>query len=131
MDTIQGRPLYTPTVLGTALFHRGAGLTAPGHPPISIELTIVYTWVHGLVFCVIGGIAAKLLALAEKNPDLGFGVILLAVVFEFGFLAVAMFYGEVLLQRLAWHSILLGNLLAAAAMAAYFWRRHPQLTIRP
>ena len=29
VDTIAGRPLYTPTVLGAALFHGGAGLAAP------------------------------------------------------------------------------------------------------
>ncbi len=131
LDTIQGRPLYTPTVLGTAFFHQGAGLAAPGNIPISLELTLVYTWVHGMVFCAIGVIAAKLLALAETNPDLGFGILLLGVVFEVGFLVVAMFFGEAILGRLAWESILIGNTLAAAAMAAYFWRRHPDLIIRP
>jgi hypothetical protein len=28
LDTIQGRPFYTRTVLGTALFRRGAGLAS-------------------------------------------------------------------------------------------------------
>jgi hypothetical protein len=35
------------------------------------------------------------------------------------------------LRALAWPAVLLGNLLAAAAMVGYFWRRHPNLTIRP
>ena len=131
LDTIQGRPLYTPTVLGTAFFKQGAGLAAPGHLPVSFETTLVYTWVHGLVFCVIGGVAARLLAAAERNPDLGFGIVLLAVVFAVGFLVVVMLFAEAVLQRLAWQSILIGNGLAAAAMGAYFWRRHPNLTIRP
>jgi hypothetical protein len=26
-----------------------------------------------------------------------------------------------------WPAVLVGNLLAAAAMIAYFWRRHPDL----
>jgi hypothetical protein len=30
-------------------------------------MVLLYTWVHGMVFCVIGGIASKLLALAERN----------------------------------------------------------------
>jgi hypothetical protein len=131
LDTMQGRPLYTPTVLGTAFFRWGAGLAAPGNIPVSLELTLIYTWLHGLVFCMVGGIAAKLLVLAEKNPDLGFGILLLGVVFEVGFLVVAMFFGEALLERLGWQSILVGNVLAGAAMAAYFWRRHPNLVIRP
>ena len=32
LDMIQGRPLYTPTVLGTALFRGGAGLASPESP---------------------------------------------------------------------------------------------------
>jgi len=35
------------------------------------------------------------------------------------------------LRALTWPEVLVGNLLAAAAMAAVFWRRHPRLAIRP
>ena len=92
---------------------------------------MLYTWVHGLVFAVIGGVASRLLELAERNPNLGFGILLLFVVFEFGFLSVATLVEGRILQALAWQAILLGNLLAVAAMAGYFWRRHPNLKIRP
>jgi hypothetical protein len=131
VDTIEGRPFHTPTLLGTAFFKPGAGLTSPGPLPPSVEMVLVYTWVHGLVFCAIGGVAAWLLAMSEGNPNLGFGILLLAVVFEFGFLVVAVLFAEVILQRLAWQSILIGNLLAGGTMAAYFWRRHPNLRILP
>lgn len=131
VDTLKGRPLYTPSVLGTVLFRPGGRLAAPGSLPVSFEMVLVYTWVHGLVFCVIGGIAARLLAAAERKPDLGFGILLLFVVFEFGFLVAAMLFAEALLHALAWQEVLIGNLLAAGAMGAYFWRRHPNLTIRP
>jgi hypothetical protein len=56
---------------------------------------------------------------------------LLFAVFEFGFLVGAMLFAERLLHVMAWQEILVGNLLAAAAMGVYFWRRHPNLTIRP
>ena len=131
LDMINGRPLYTPTVLGTALFRRGEGLASLESLPISFEMVLMYTWVHGLVFAVIGGGASRLLQLAERNPNLGFGILLLFVVFEFGFLAVATLVEGRILQALAWPAILLGNLLAAATMAGYFWRRHPNLKIRP
>jgi len=131
LDTINGRPLYTPTVLGTALFRRGEGLASPESLPISFEMVLLYTWVHGLVFAVIGGVASRLLQLAERNPNLGFGILLLFVVFEFGFLAVATLVEGQILQALYWQAILLGNLLGAAAMAGYFWRRHPNLKILP
>ena len=131
LDAIQGRPLYTPTVLGTALFGNASALGAPERLPVSFEMALMFTWVHVLAFAVLGGIAAYLLALAERDPNYGFGILLFFVVFMFGFLVVAMVFAEDVLHALAWPKILVGNLLAAGAMAAYFWRRHPNLTIRP
>jgi len=131
IDAFNGRPLYTPTVLGTALFKGGAGLTAPESLPVNLDMVLMFTWVHGLVFIVLGGIASRLLGIAEQNPNLGFGILLLFVVFEFGFVAVNMAFAEVVLQALAWQAVLVGNLLAAASMAGYFWWRHPNLQINP
>ena len=131
LDTINGRPLYTPSVLGTALFEHGRGIEAPDTLPISGDMVLVVTWLHLLIFAVIGGAASRLLALAEQQPNLGFGVVLLFVVFEFGFVLAAMIFAQPILHALDWSAILVGNLLAAGAMAAYFWRRHPHLQMRP
>jgi hypothetical protein len=131
LDAIQGRPLYTPTVLGTALFRSGVGLTAPEKLVTSFELVVWFTWVHVLVFVVLGGAAAGLLSLAERDPNFGFGVVLLLVVFMFGFIGVSLMFAEEVLHALAWPAILIGNLLAAGSMVWYFWRRHPRLTIWP
>ncbi|MFQ5803782.1 MAG: hypothetical protein ACE5JQ_12870 [Candidatus Methylomirabilales bacterium] len=130
LDGINGRPLYTPTVLGTALFH-GGKIISPESLPVSFGMVLNYTWVHGVTFCVIGGIASHLLALAEKNPNLGFGILLLFVVLDYGFVVGTMLFAQPILHAFAWPAVLVGNLLAAAAMAGYFWRRHPNLTIRP
>jgi hypothetical protein len=131
VDIVSGRPFYTPNVLGTALFRHGAGLDQPDSLAISFEMVLFYTWVHGLAFCVIGGLASKLLAVAERNLNLGFGIVLLFVVFEFGFVGVLFIFAEPILQALAWHAVLVGNLLAAVAMSAYFRRQRPNLAIRP
>jgi hypothetical protein len=131
LDLIQGRPLYTPTVLGTALFRGSAALAAPEALPVSFEMVVWFTWVHVLVFVVIGGAAAWLVHLAERDPNFGFGILLFLVVFMFGFIGVSLAFAEEVLHALAWPAILIGNVLAAAAMAAYFWRRHPGLTIWP
>jgi len=131
LDTIKGRPLYTPTVLGTALFRARAGLSSPESLPVSFEIVLWFTWVHVLVFVVIGGAAAWLVRLAGRDPNFGFGILLLLVVFEFGFIGVSLVFAEEVLRALAWPTILVGNLLAAAAMAWYFWRRHPDLMIWP
>jgi hypothetical protein len=131
IDTVNGRPLYTPTVLGTVLFKGGLGLNTPESLPINLEAVLMFTWVHGLIFVVIGGLASRLLGIAEHNPNVGFGILLLFVVFEFGFVAVSLVSAEAVLQALAWQAVLVGNLLAALSMAGYFWWRHPNLTVNP
>ncbi len=131
IDTFYGRPFYTPSVLGTALFRGGVGIDQFRTLPVSFDMVLLYTWVHGMVFCVMGGLAAKLLALAEQNRNLGFGVVLLFIIFEFGFFVAAFVFAAPLLQALTWPTVLVGNFLAAAAMAYYFWRHHPSLIIRP
>ncbi len=131
LDTIKGRPFYTPSVLGTVLFRPGTRFALPEPMSISFEVVLVYTWVHWLLFCVIGGAASLLIRAAEQRPNLGFGILLLFVIFEFGFLVGAMLFADAILRALAWQEILLGNLLAALTMTAYFWRRHPHLTILP
>jgi len=131
LDAFSGRPLHTPTVLGTALFRQGAGLDQPGNLEVSFEMVLMYTWVHGLIFCAIGGVASKLIDMAEGDANLGFGILLLFVVFEFGFIAAAFVFAEPVLHALAWPAVLVGNFLAAGTMAGYFWRRHPRMVIRP
>ena len=131
VDIFSGRPFYTPNVLGTVLFRGGQGLDQPQNLPVSLEMVLVYTWVHGLVFCAIGGLAAKLLDLAERNVNAGFGILLLFVIFEFGFVGAALVFAEPILRALAWPSVLIGNLMAAAVMAVYFWRHHPSMKISP
>jgi len=132
VDFVSGRPFfYTPNLLGTVLFRRGAGLDQPQALAVSFEMVLVYTWVHGLVFCAIGGLASKLLALAEREVHTGFGVLLLFVIFEFGFIGAASLFAEPILEALAWPTVFFGNLLAAAVMTTYFWRRHTDLKINP
>ena len=131
LDLIQGRPLFTPTLLGTALFKGVGTLATIENVAVSLDMVIGFTFVHWLVFAIVGCIASRLLGVAERDPNLGFGILLLFVVFEFVFLAAATVFAEPILQELAWVTILLGNLLAAFGMGWYFWRRHPHMVINP
>ena len=130
LDTLRGRPLYTPTVLGTALV-RGPGLVSPETLRISLNMVVLFTLVHGVVFLAIGAAAAGLIRLAEKNANYGFGLILFFVFFLCGFLFAAMIFAEDVLRALAWPAILGGNLLAVVAMALYFKPRHPNDRMLP
>jgi hypothetical protein len=130
LDTAAGHPLYTPTVLGTAIFRRAA-LASPETLSVSLEMVGMFTWIHVLVFAALGGIASRLLGMVERNPSWGFGLLLLFIVFEFGFVAAAALLASPVLRVIPWPSVLAANLLAAAAMTAYFWRRHPHLVVSP
>ena len=127
VDLFYGRPFYTPSMLGAALFRAGTGLASPA----SFELVLMFTWVHGLVFMIIGAAASRLLGLAEHNANIGFGILLFFVIFMYGFIVFGMIFAEPLVQALSWTAILIGNLLAATAMGLYFWRCHPHLKILP
>ena len=61
----------------------------------------------------------------------GFGILLLFFIFEAGFMAACMLFAEPVLQALTWPAIAVGNLLAALAMGAIFWRAHRSLTVQP
>jgi hypothetical protein len=94
-------------------------------------MVLMFTWVHGLVFAALGGIAAKLLAVAERAPQLGFGIILLFVIFEACFSMAAYLIAAPVLHALTWPAVVIANLLAAGVMAAYLWWRHPALRVDP
>jgi hypothetical protein len=131
LDALSGRPLWTPTVLGTALFRGGAGLSTPDTLPVSVEMVLMFTWVHALAFAGLGGIVGRLLGHIERHPSSGFGILLVFVVFQFGFIVAATMFAPPVLHALSPWSILVANLLAAAAMTAYFRRRHPDLHVSP
>ena len=130
LDVLKGRPLYTPTVLGTALV-RGPGVASPETLPVSPGMVLLFTVVHVVAFLALGALAAGLIRLAEKNANYGFGLILLFVFLLCGFLFVAMLFAEEVLRALAWPAILGGNLLAVVAMVLYFRPRHPNVRMLP
>lgn len=131
LDLLQGHPLFTPTVLGTAAFKGIEALSAMGKITMSFDVVIGFTFVHWLSFAALGCIASQIFVLAERNPNLDVGVIVLFVmvflIFEFGFLTATTTFASPVLQALAWptSTILIGNLLAAVAMGLYLWRWYP------
>lgn len=131
IDLIEGRPLYTPSMLGTALFGGSADASALREVRPSFEMTLIFTWVHALVFAVLGVAGARLLQLAERNPNLGFGVLLLFILFQGGFTFATALFAQGVVDALGLPAVLVGNLLAAGAMGYYFWLRHPGIEIRP
>ena len=119
MDTVTRLPLYTPTVLGEGLLFKEHNLASNSGELVSLKLTLMYSGVHGLVFMLLGLIAACLLLLSKRK--LHFGIVLTALfaVLELGFVGTAFFVAKPILDELAWPIVLTGNFLAAAGMACY------------
>jgi len=129
LDTVSGLPFYAPTILGTALFVGPENLASADPVQVSLRLTLMYTWVHGLVFIVLGEVAAIILLSSGKNFNLGLSILLLFVVLEIGFVGVTFGFAKPVFYELAWPMVLLGNLLAAAGMGCYLWLRHPAFAV--
>jgi hypothetical protein len=118
MDTVTRLPLYTPTVLGEGFLFREHGLANTGEL-VSGKITLVYSGVHGLVFILLGVIAALLLFVRKRSLNLGIVLIGLFAVLQLGFIGAAFVVAKPVLDELAWPVVLTGNFLAAAGMACY------------
>ena len=124
VDALMREPFFTPAALGSAIL---AGARGPGEVILDPTTVLGYTVLHVSAFVLVGVIAAGLVAQVEKFPPLIFGLVILFVVFEVFFIAVATMLGAWVLEELAWWSVLAGNFLAALAMGTYLWRAHPVL----
>jgi len=109
VDVVTGRLFYTASALGTALFDHSMPFDAVQKAPVSMEMAMMFIWLRALAFCFV----------------------LLATVFGFAFTVVSMIFAAPILGGLMWPVALVGNLFAATAMAGYFRRCHPQLTMHP
>jgi putative oxidoreductase len=125
IDTIAGHPFRTPAALGNGL------LDVLGPKDATDTMTtyvLVYTVFHFAAFMFVGLLAALIVHLAKTEPSILLGFVVLFVATEIGFYGFTGLLGEAIsLKSLAWYQVMLGNLLAAAAMGYYFWRTHREL----
>lgn len=124
VDSIAGRPLFTPAALGSAILNGASGVPTVEFSGATI---IGYTLIHISAFLLAGVLVSALVTQAERAPYLVFGMILLLVIFETFFIAMVAMLGSWLMEELAWWSVLVGNLLAAVSMGAYMLKVHPRL----
>jgi len=117
MDTVTRLPLYTPIVLGEGFLFPEYG--ANTRELVSPKTTLMYSGVHGLVFILLGVIAAYWLFQPKRNLNLGVVLIGLFAVLQLGFVGTAFFVTKPVLHELSWPIVLTGNLLAAAGITCY------------
>jgi hypothetical protein len=123
-DSLAGHPLRTPSVLGQLFL---LGESNPDTRGIVFSAVVMYTVVHFLAFLVFGALVAWLVRMAATNGAWRFALVVLFVVFEFCFYVFLRMASPGVSHIFPGWSIAIGNLLATAAMAVYFWKRYPAL----
>ena len=124
VDTVSGRPLYTPELLGEAFF----SLFGPPAGETPTQYILGYTLVHYLAFAIVGTVLAAIVRRADEDPHVLAGLVIGGMVFllaSFGF--VAFLSQGTRLGALAWWQIGAATLLAAVLMGWYQWRTHPHV----
>lgn len=116
-------PLFTPKVLGTALFSVFGQTNAD---PTLLHVA-VFAVVHYAIFILFGIIAARVVHKAEEEPSVLVVSTLMFIIFELGVTGVAAIMAETRLHGMAWYLVAIGNLIAAVLMGLYLWRTHPAL----
>jgi hypothetical protein len=125
LDILAGRPLYTPALLGTVLLHGGKAAAA-GVAIAPLEVA-AYTAFHFISFMAVGLLFSYLMTLFERFPIVGFVLLVLFLCLQLGFFVLDVILGASLTGQLRGWTIVVANLLAAGAMAAYLWKRHPHI----
>lgn len=123
IDAVTRLPLYTPSVLGEGFLLREPGLILSPREQDPVKLTVMYSGVHGLVFIVLGVLAAYVFLFFTRKLHLWPMMIALFAVLELGFIGTAYIFAKPVLDELAWPIVLTGNFLAAAGMGSYLWLR--------
>lgn len=124
LDLVIGRLLFTPAALGSALFHGAEDAAAV---QVTAGTVLGYTVIHVGAFLIAGVVFATLVAQAERQPSMLLAIVLLFVTSMTLVVGLIAILASWVLAALTWWAIAIGNLLAAAAMAAFLWKRHPGL----
>jgi hypothetical protein len=123
IDVIRrGEPLFTPTLLASALL----GWGVPPAPQASIGLAFLYTMLHGVVFVGIGVGAAYVLHRFAIIRHRALVIVLVFTVLCLGFFAFAANVSALGPETIAIRDALVGNAIAAFAIGAYLARLLPR-----
>lgn len=120
---IEGRPLYTPNLLGQVVFFRGIPPTVDLHG----GAIVAYTFLHFGAFALFGLGLTELVRLAARYHIWRFALVIGTVVFEVFFVGFSFILLGPTEAGSRWWSILVGNTFALITMGTYYYYRFPSL----
>lgn len=123
LDTVTREPLFTPSLVGSALL-RGVEAT-PDHV-VDMSMVATYTLIHCLLFAGFGIAAAWIVDRFREPPDLPPLALVCFFSLEGGFVLATKFLVPSVAETLGHGVIIVGNVLAAIAMAIALraWESH-------
>jgi hypothetical protein len=126
-DVATGQPFQTPALLGAIVFN---GMYQPAGFGVSLALVLGYTVLHFFAFIMFGIASSVLMFAFEHEPVLAFGELVLFVWFELCFVAFVTFLDQRAIAEIGWWNIIGGNVVALAAIIAYYEHGHPRIVPR-
>ncbi|HEX5386364.1 MAG TPA: hypothetical protein VFW66_06690 [Gemmatimonadales bacterium] len=122
IDSLAGVPLRTPSVLGQVLLF---GESKPVLEHAVFSAVVAYTAVHFIVFLAFGYVVVALIRWAAHESVVRYALVQVFLVFEVFFYGLLSLASEATRTLFPFWTVLIANTLAAAAMGAYLWHRHP------
>jgi len=123
LDSLAGRPGYTPALLGTGVLSLFGAAEAS-----TLARIVAYSAVHVAGFAALGVLATWTCDASRREPTLAAGVLVLFAALQvLGLGVISMFAVGTPLAELAWWEFGGANLLAAACLGRCVLRRNPEL----
>jgi hypothetical protein len=129
VDTLGGRPLHTPALLG-AVLAASPDAAAAAAGPSRLTYAALYTVAHLVAFAAVGLLATFLVHRAERTPPLVALLVMLFAAVEVAFVGFVALLEMQAIGDVAWYQVALGNVVAAVAMGWYLLHNHPTIGAR-
>jgi peptidoglycan/LPS O-acetylase OafA/YrhL len=122
VDSMGGRPFFTPSVLASVLF---LGVPATSVVEVRLDMVAYFTAIHFAAFGALGmGLAVMVYEVELHSRRPGQVMAGLFLVLEGGFLAAANLLMPGVIDVIGFGRVVVGNLLTALAMALFMLRSH-------
>jgi hypothetical protein len=122
LDTIAGRPLLTPSLLGQVVL---MGDSRPDTTGIVFGAVLLYTAFHFVAFALLGMGLVALVHWGTENPIVRYALLPVFLAFEVFFYGVLEVLSEGTADLFPVWAVVSANTLAAISMGLYLWIRHP------
>lgn len=122
LDTLGGRPMLTPSLLGQVVL---LGDSTPDTSNLVFGAILLYTAFHFIVFALLGMGLVALVHWGTENSVVRYALLPVFLAFEVLFYGLLEVLSEGTRELFPFWAVVSANTLAAICMGLYLWYRHP------